>query len=569
MLSELRIRNYALMEELSVGFSPGLNIMTGETGAGKSIIIGALGLALGERVDQDLIRTGAEEAVSEAVFDLSTNLRLAGNLESMGAEPEDGLLILKRAVSRAGRTKCWLNNSPVTLSVLRRVGDELLDMHGQHEHQSLLKVEKHLDLLDGFGGLLGLSDEVAGLYERYGEIEKSLEKKRNRLAQLKEREELLRFQLKEIEEAKLSVGEDERLESERLILENAESLLSSTQEAYEILSGRDGSVLESLGSVEKLLRQASEVDSSLRREVEALSSIGYRLDDLWRSLLSYQKNLEFEPERLEEVRGRVELIGTLKRKYVDSIEGMLGRRDEIEAELKSLEEGEETTDALKAELGDIRKEISKKVADLSKLRREKALKLERKVLRELSDLGMGGAKFKASFELEEDPDGLAELEGKSYRTTERGVDRVEFLISPNPGEELKPLRKIASGGEISRMMLALKSILAEADSVPSLIFDEIDLGIGGKVAEAVGKKLKSISSRRQVICITHLPHIAVYGTTHFEVRKFTEKGRTYTEASFLDKEGRVREVARMLGGEKVAETAVRHAKRMLKKVKEG
>ncbi len=568
MLTELRIRDYALMDELSVRFVKGLNILTGETGAGKSIIIGALGLALGERADQDSIRTGADEAVAEAVFDLSENKDITETIRSAGVDLVDGCITLRRALSRSGRTRCHLNDSPVTLSALRGVGDELLDMLGQHEHQSLFRAEKHLDYLDRFGRLEVLVAEVGELFATYEKLKAELKERRKRLAELKEREELYRFQLAEIKDANLAEGEDEELERERAVMENVEELLSSTQAAYKAIHEDESSVLDSLGRLENILEKASELDGSLKATLETVKAISYQLDDLWRSLLAYQKRLEFDPERLAQIRERIDLIRSLKKKYGTTLRDVMDNGDKIEKELQQLTTGEESFGELEAEMESIRSKLSQKAWEVSRRRRKAASKLEKRVISELEDLGMKNAKFRISFELEEEQDGLVELEGKRYRTTERGIDRAEFLISPNPGEDLKPLRRIASGGEISRMMLAMKSILAEADPVPILIFDEIDVGIGGRVAEAVGRKLRSLSSKRQILCITHLPQIAVNGEVHLEVRKVTRKGRTYTQAAGLEKEGRVKEIARMLGGEKSPETAIRHAQQMLKKANE-
>ncbi len=566
MLLELRVKNYAIMEDLVLEFVKGLNILTGETGAGKSIIIDALSLLLGEKADSELIRTGSSKAIVEGVFDLSNNSRLNGIMEEMGIESEDGVLYVKRIVSSEGRGQCQINQSSVPLSTLKRIGDEALDIHGQHQHQSLLNTDKHLELLDGFGTLTALREEFSRLFKKYSSEREELERLKEESRTLQERMDFLTFQKKEIELANLHPEEDRELERERDILENFEKLITNLAQVYSLLYEADESIVTGVSNCMKLLDQAARIDSSMTALLDRLRTCHCEMEDVSRALGSYLSEREFEPERLDETNKRLDLINRLKKKHGTTIPEILLRAKKFEDELQGLERVEERKSSVEKELGRLIAEIERKAVGLSKKRKKAAADLEERVVQELKDLGMRNVQFKIVVELKEDSRELLEICGRHCSFDSTGMDRVEFLISPNVGEELKPLRKIASGGELSRVMLSLKSILARVDEIPILIFDEIDAGIGGRTAEAVGRKLRNVSRTRQVLCITHLPQIAAYGDVHYLVNKHESGRRTHTEVKRLGFEERVEEIARMLAGEEITDLSRGTATQLLKRV---
>jgi DNA repair protein RecN (Recombination protein N) len=566
MLTKLTVKDYALIESLEVDFAPGLNILTGETGAGKSILIGALGLALGERADLESVRTGAKAAVVEAEFQVKAYRPAAELLKELEAEAGIDPLILRREVNAAGKSRAFVNDSPVNLAGLKRLGDVLLDMHGQHQHQSLLYEERHLDYLDAFGHLETLRGQVSQLFSDYHRTKKQMDDLIQKEQLTREKIDLYQFQLKEITDAGLQAGQEEELEKEKFILENTEKLFANANQAYELLYDGEGSIIERLGTLENLFTDLSSIDERQNESRDAVQGSMAQLEETARSLRQYRDKLQFDPERLEVIRDRLDLIKTLKKKYGQkqgTIEAVLEHAQRIKLELDSVEHGEEIIAKLRAEMENERQKLEKSALELSSKRAEAAQKLSKEVIGQLKDLGMEKAVFKTEVAQTPDTDGLVEVKKQRQKTESRGIDQVRFLISPNPGEDPKPLAKIASGGEISRVMLAIKTILAEADAVPVLVFDEIDAGIGGRVAEAVGHKLKEIGNKRQVLCITHLPQIAALGDSHYVVSKQENKGRTITNVQQLDQKQRVEELARMLGGSKVTETTVKHAKEML------
>jgi len=566
MLTKLTVKDYALIESLEVDFTPGLNILTGETGAGKSILIGALGLALGERADLDSVRTGAKAAAVEAEFKVKAYRPAAELLKELEVEAEADPLIVRREVNAAGKSRAFVNDSPVNLAGLKRLGDSLLDMHGQHQHQSLLYEERHLDYLDAFGHLEPLRGQVSQLFSIYHKTKKQLDDLVHKEQLTREKIDLYQFQLKEITDAGLQAGQEEELEKEKFILENTEKLFASANQAYELLYDGEGSIIERLGTLENLFTDLSSIDERQNESRDAVQGSLAQLEETARSLRQYRDKLQFDPERLEEIRDRLDLIRTLKKKYGQkqgTIEAVLEHAQRVKLELESVEHSEEIIAKLKAEIENERQKLEKSALELSSKRTEAAKKLSKEVIGQLKDLGMEKAVFKTEVAQTPDTDGLVEVKKQRHKTESWGIDQVRFLISPNPGEDPKPLAKIASGGEISRVMLAIKTILAEADAVPVLVFDEIDAGIGGRVAEAVGHKLKEIGKKRQVLCITHLPQIAALGDSHYVVSKQENKGRTITNVQQLDQKQRVDELARMLGGSKITETTVKHAREMI------
>ena len=566
MLTKLTVKDYALIESLEVEFSSGLNILTGETGAGKSILIGALGLVLGERADSDSVRGGAKQAVVEACFQIAGNPAITQLLGELEVEHTADPLIVRREVQAGGKSRAFIDDSPVPLAALKRFGDAILDMHGQHQHQSLLYESSHLDYLDGFGKLLPLRQAVAVSFQKFSAIKKQLDDLINKEQLTKEKLDLYQFQVKEIEAAALSVGEEEELDKERTVLENSEKLFAQASEAYTLLYEGEGAVTERLGSLEHLIAGIHGIDGRVKDLKETVSAATSQLDEAARELRRYRDGLSFDPKRLEEIRDRLDLIRTLKKKYgskTGSAQAVLDHLARIKLEVDSVEHGEELIAKFRTQLEDARRELEATAIELSGKRAQAAGKMARAVEAELKDLGMEKARFEVETKMIDEPDGPVKVKGKPVRTEPTGIDAVRFLIAPNPGEEPKALARIASGGEISRVMLAIKSILAEADAVAVLVFDEIDAGIGGRVAEAVGRKLQQIARSRQVLCITHLPQIASLAQSHYQVSKESKKGRTVTQVARLDDGARVEEIARMLGGSTITETAIKHAREMV------
>jgi len=563
MLQELYIRNYALIEELRLEFSPGLNIITGETGAGKSILIGALGQILGERASVDMIRSGAERCLVEGAFELEDTHPVVSVLKGYGIDLEDGRLILRRELSREGRGRCYVNDLPVTIRTLKSIGDLLVDQHGQHEHQSLLKVESHVDFLDRFGGIAELVEELGENYDKLVSLRTKLEKLRTDRAARQERKELYEFQLKEISDASSDLERIEELQQELSVLQNRERLAEDIAQVYNLLYGAEDSVADRLGIGARWLKDAVEVDSVLKEKLEAYNSLLYGVEDLGFFLRSYSQGLREDPQRLEELRERLAFLERLKKKYGGSVESVFERKAFLEKELSLSDDIDREIEEIEKNLHEVSERFSELCTGVSRRRRSAAEHLAEQVEKSLTELGMPDASFKVNFIEREDPSGNVEIDGRRFNAGPKGIEDIEFYISTNPGEEMKPLVKVASGGEISRIMLSLKSILADVDSIPTLIFDEIDIGISGRIAEAVGRKLKDLSQSHQTISITHLPQIAKMAQRHISVFKETEGGRSVTRAVPLEDDQRVRELAKLLGGEVITETTLEHAREML------
>ncbi|TET80296.1 DNA repair protein RecN [candidate division TA06 bacterium] len=566
MISELRIKDYALMETINVSFQKGLNILTGETGAGKSIIVGALGLALGEKGSSGTIRAGKDFAEVEATFDLGGEKEAVKRLKDSGFTTDKEELTLKRVIHRTGRTRCYVNGSPVTLSDLRLASDLLVDIHGQHEHQALLKPETHIDFLDSFAGIEKERERFSGLFEKRNRLTEEIGRREKEAERLRETEELYRFQKREIESANVGEGEEEALESERKVLGNSERLIVAASEAYHRLYEDEGSVSEVVASLKRLLEEISGIDQSMKPHLEEITSVSNQLDEIGRGIGRYKDDIHHDPERLEDVRTRLDVIRSLKKKYGGSIESVLEYRDHIDSQLKRLDQSSFDVTELKEDVRNTEKEMSALARVLSEARKTTAEEFEKKVAAVLKELGMAKCRFVAQIDREECDEGPVVVEKKRFTTSPNGIDMVEFLLSANPGEPVKPLARIASGGETSRIMLGLKSILSDVDKVGTLIFDEVDIGIGGRVAESVGKKLKRVAKSRQVICITHLPQIAIQGDNHYAVTKEVKERQTFTSISILESRDRVMEVARMLGGKKITDATLNAAREMLKSV---
>jgi DNA repair protein RecN (Recombination protein N) len=485
-------------------------------------------------------------------------------IADLGIEVENGQVIIKRIISNSDKNRTYLNNSNLTVAALSKIGDRLIDIHGQHDHQSLLHPETHVDLLDHYGKLLAERDAFVENYTAYQKKIQTLRQMQTNQGERLQRQDLLNFQIDEIDTAGLSVGEDDELKNEKNKLNHAEKLHQSVQNALDTLADTDGSALELLGRVNRELQSLPEIDPALETQAQRGQTAYLEAQELAEELRDYQKTIEFNPARLEEIEDRLAEINGLKRKYGNDIATILEYRETIGNELEALSMGEESMDTLKAEIQTQQKALAGLAVDLAKQREQAADKLKKDVEKELRDLSMKHVQFGVRFLYEPDAEGFTTYKNRKTRTHANGIGEIEFLFSPNPGEELRPLAKIASGGEISRVMLALKSILNEQDPVPVMVFDEVDSGISGGIAEKVGHKLKKISKQKQILSITHLPQIAGMADSHYRVHKTVSGKRTRSTIIELDYEHRVEEIARMSGGETITETTLKHAREMIK-----
>jgi len=553
MLQELRIRNFAIIDDLQISFSPGLNIMTGETGAGKSIIIGAMSLILGDRTSSEQIRSAEESAVVEALFDVSGNPEVRAKLDEMDIDYSDGLII-KRVNSRSGKNRTYINGSLSNIAYLSELAGYLVNVCGQHEHQLIMDPRNHIRYLDSFGGLDPEQGSFSQLYETYQD-------KRSRLCELENlqrnkasQEEFIRFQLREIEAANVAPGEDAALLDEKSIKSNARRLTELAGSSYESLYEGKESVLSGLSQVSAKLKEIQRIDRSFNVSPEEIDSITVTLEDLAITTRDYLKKLSFDPGRLEEIEDRLEQLKTLKRKYGGSLENVLDRKSSLERELAGIVSLDEELDKVKQEISVLKKELTDKALILSGKRKEAAAALQSSIEKEVRELRMADARFDIHFR---------EPGEKGPELDQDGIDEIEFRISTNKGQKPKALDRIASGGELSRVMLALKKILAGTGRVDTLVFDEVDSGIGGAVAEVVGAKLAGLAKLHQVICITHLPQIACFGETHFLVSKADENDVTTARVKMLTKTERLDEITRMMSGIEITKRAREYAREML------
>jgi len=556
MLSFLHLRDFALIDELSLEFFPGMNVLTGETGAGKSILIGAINLILGERATSEQVRTGCSRAIIEAVFTTSEeNVPLKKTLELYGLDLKEELIVT-REISRSGRNICRINGRIVPLAVLKELGMILVDLHGQHSHQSLLKPERHLYLLDEFGGdpLLKIKRHMVELINRRQKIREKLNEHGISPQQRARQLEMLRFQRDEISAASLSIDEEKSLRERLLLLDNMEKLLSAVNRAYTQIYGNNNhvpAVLDIINSIKEELTSLEKIDPDLSPFIQILQEVSTALTELGHDLYSYSDRLIFFPEEREEIENRLELYRRLKSKYGNTVEEILSFEEQCRNEINILESNEEKLLQLEKDSQKLQVEIDALAEELTEKRKETAEKLELQITEALQELGMANARFKIDFIPKDVPD-------------RRGKEELEFLFSANPGEPLKPLARIISAGEMARVMLALKSILAEQDNIPVLIFDEIDSGIGGKTIQKVSEKMMNLSKKHQVISVTHNAHIASAADHQYYLYKEVLDGRTTTRASYLEGEKRLLEIARMLNGDTTGEITRRHAEELLK-----
>jgi len=551
MLSELRVRNFALIDQLTVPLRPGLNVLTGETGAGKSILVGALSLLLGERASTDVVRAGADRASVEGIFEVGDRAEILAWLDEHGLEPAGDAVVLKREVAAEGRGRAWINGSPVALALLGELADRLLTLHGQHQHQTLLRRDEQRRILDAFGSLEPLARQVADAHRSVAALTEQIATLEERRRAALQRADFLRFQVAEIETAAIEEGEEERLEGEARRLAHAEELLELTASLIGVISG-DGSATGRLGSARRGLDRLVSIDPACGELAELFDTAWYALEEIGSRLEDYAAGIEHDPARLEELRVRRDLLYRLRTKYGPETADVLSTLRAARDELAAIDNAEWEISELTRRLDVAAAELGGFAATLTARRREAAAAVEEEVNRILPELGMANGVFRAAITPRE----------VIART---GADEIEFMVSLNAGFEPRPLSQVASGGELSRVMLALETILARADAVPTLIFDEVDAGIGGSIALRVGEKLQDVANHHQVLAITHLPQIASRAHHHLLVRKQDAADTTATSVTVLDNNARVKEIARMLGGDPDSAASVAHARELLEK----
>ena len=564
MLQELSIKNFAIIDDLHILFSDGLTIISGETGAGKSIIINAVNLLLGSRVTSKLIRTGSKSAELEAFFNIPPESVVAQRLEKLGLD-SSGQLFIRRIISSNNRHRIYINGHIATIQTLTLITENLASISGQHANQGLLKEDHHLFVLDQFGGFAHLRNDVKICYrklvpliEKLGDLQSQKDRQAERIA-------LLEFQKKEITEASIqNTQEDEELEQEKVRLKNSELLYQVIHGSIEELYSAKGAVVEKLVEIKKNMDKACVIDPFLARHTESISNFAFKIEDITEELRDYLNNIALDDIRLEGVEERLNMLQKLKRKYGGTLDAVVSYLETIHKELSNIENISERITETRAELDGLRQKLVMLAIVLSEKRQTTAKHMAEKVETELSTLKMAGTKFKLSLNtVEADETTQPFLVAQGCVINETGMDQAAFLMAPNVGETLKPMAEIASGGELSRVVLAIKAILAETESVETIVFDEVDSGIGGGVAEVVGKKLHVLAHYHQIICITHLPQIAKFGDHHYKISKHVENGRTLTSMAPISHEERIKEMARMMGGEKITRATLDHAKEML------
>jgi DNA repair protein RecN (Recombination protein N) len=569
MLRELSIRNLAVVEEAVVPLVPGLNVLTGETGAGKSIVVDALLLVTGARAQPDWIRTGADTAVVEAVFEIDPAGPVAALLDETGHRGGDGELVIKRELARSGRHRAFVNDGAATVALLERLGLALVELHGQHEHQRLLEPAGQLLLLDRFAAAEARRERVAALVRRWEEARGDLQRLRDEMREGARQEDLYRFQLSEIDGVRLRDGEEDELRAERGRLQHAERIVAGLQEIAGLLYEDPQSATARLARAGALLRDISRYDPEAAASIEAVEGAQAYVEDVVGRARALRDRAVVDPERLEQIDARLDAIVKLKRKYGDSVAAILAHRQEVAAALDRITRHDAIAAELERAVADAAAAAGTEAAALSQERTRGAERLERLIQKEIRTLGMEHGRFRVALRREAAAAGELGSGAEGWRVGPRGAETAELLLSANPGEELRPLAKVVSGGELSRVMLAAKTVLAAADDIPVLVFDEVDAGIGGRVADVVGQKLAASAAGRQVLCVTHLAPIAAYAGHHLLVEKRVARGATRTSVTALSAAARVDELARMLGGERVTEASRRHARELLREAQAG
>ena len=563
MLKSFEVKDYALIEHISVEFGNGLNIITGETGAGKSILIDAMSLLLGERASTEVVRKGAQKSYVEGIFNVKGNKKVKSLLEENEIEFNDELII-RREISLKGSNRCFINDTPVNLNLVKDVGNLLVDLHGQHEHQSLLRNETHIDYLDEFGDYQELLLQYRKIYSDLLHKENELKELQSKESIIKEKKDFYSFQIKEIDSVSPQEDEEDRLTEELKILENSEKLAELSSEVYQLLYESDSSIQTSLSKVRTLLQKLNEIDKSFSDPLAESDSALTEISDISSFIRSYNAKINIDPEEVEEKRQRLGAINLLKKKYGGSVKSIIEYRKKIGEEFELAENFSGKINELSKIIFELRKNAGSLAKSLSK-KREQASKFVKKGIEEsLKDLGIQTPQFTTRIiNNQSEKDSGIFLDGKYFKATSKGIDEVEFFITTNPGEDLKPLAKVASGGEVSRIMLSLKSTLAKNDKLPLLIFDEIDVGVSGRIAQKVGKALKNLSEYHQVISITHLPQIASLAEHHFSIEKVTQNERVISSIKKLPNSERITEIARLLSGEKITEASIKSAREMI------
>ena len=563
MLKSFEVKDYALIEHISVEFGSGLNIITGETGAGKSILIDAMSLLLGERASTEVVRKGAQKTFVEGIFNVKGNKKVKSLLEENDVDFNDELII-RREISLKGSNRCFINDTPVNLNLVKDVGNLLVDLHGQHEHQSLLRTETHIDYLDEFGDYQELLHQYKKIYSELLHKEDELKKLQEKESSIKEKKDFYSFQIKEIDNISPQEDEEDKLNEELKVLENSEKLAEITSEVYQIIYESDNSIQTSLSKVRSLLQKLSDIDKSFSDAFSESESALAQIQDISNFVRSYNSKINLDQDEVEEKRERLGAINLLKKKYGGSIKSIIDYRKKIGDEYELAENFSEKINELSKNIFELRKNSGNLAKSLSK-QREQSAKLVKKGIEEtLKELGIQHPQFKTDIiNAQGEKDTGVFLDGKYFLATSRGIDEVEFFISTNPGEDLKPLARVASGGEVSRIMLSLKSTLAKNDKLPLLIFDEIDVGVSGRIAQKVGKALKNLSEYHQVISITHLPQIASYADHHFSIEKVTQNERVVSLIKKLPESERITEIARLLSGEKITQASLKSARELI------
>ncbi len=555
MLLELTIRNIALIESLCIEFAQGFNVLTGETGAGKSIIVDSVNLVLGGRADRDLIRTGAEKGSVQALFDISNNENARRMAEELGLEADDGLITVMRELSRTGKNVCRIAGAVLPLTVLKQFTAYLVDLHGQHEHQRLMNPAMHIEFIDAFGDAnhRALKARISDAHAKRAETVRELKGLLREAAERERMIDMLTFQVQEITSAHLKPGEEQKLENKLRMLENAEKIRTGVETAYHLTysGGSETSAQEALRRASDAMRDIAALDPRFEKLANELMDVYYAAQAAGQELQSLNEELTFDPRLMDKISHRLETIARLERKYGATVEEVIAFGQDAQAKLDSVQNGEERIAELKKLLKEQDRTLHDLCAQLTESRRSIAAEFERALLAQLRDLGMQRTQFRVEFKALEKP-------------CADGMDQLEFMISPNPGEPLRPMAQIVSGGELSRIMLAIKTIAMHVDGVDTMIFDEIDTGVSGRMAQVVGEKMCAIAREKQVLCVTHLPQIAALGGAHFRVEKQVSGDRTQTNVSRLDAEGRVREISRLVGGAEDSPSSLAHAKNMLK-----
>lgn len=564
MLKKLYVKDFAIVDHLEIEFDAGFQVVTGETGAGKSILVGALGLLCGERGQSDLVRSGADKAILEAEFKISLDSNKVTILEELEIDSLGDIIIVRREINSKGVSRAFINDSPVNIHVLSSLTEILIDLHGQHQHQRLIHPEYHIHYLDAYGKMQPILEKYKSWYKEYHRLKDLLENLINERKSSYEKHDLYTFQVQELSKAKLKEDELGSLVAERKILENNEVLFDVSNKVSLLLYSAEDSGSNRISEAINKLKSLVDVDPSFTEQIKNLESAQVSVEETGRHCESYGSNLEFNPDRLEEIRNRESDIEWLMKKYqVTNVQALIKRHEEMKKSLDELENFDEKIEELEKNLEEIREKLQEQSLVLSQKRQELGKKFEKELEVLLNSVGLPNATFKVNQSWHENINGIVSVRDKRYELYENGLDRIEFNVGLNVGEPIRPLHKVASGGEVSRIMLCIKTLLAESDDIATLVFDEIDSGVSGRFAQIVGKKMVEIADHHQLIVITHLPQIAAQGDSHFSVSKIENDGRTNVSVQKLNIEERIIDIAKLLGGEQVTPQAIANAKELM------